>query len=217
MSVSRPAHGFSGTMGTNKSTLFPLDALLLVCVGVREALNLTGLAAEQTVQVGADLVPFTLLQVMALRASCLPLRSAAEVAFSLRKEVWCCPVHTLKRLAPFFASPVRVSISFNADSLMMITSPCEQDRRQLCPAATKMPNIAFHGKVFVERGMHSGSSRGEREETRSLCYGVLWCESCSGDSDIVIGSSRVLGTQVLRKQNRRRTTHHLRNSLLPWP
>lgn len=81
MSVSRLAHRFPGAMGTNKSSLFPLDALLLVCVGVREAFNLAGLAAEQTVEVGADLVPFTLLQVVALRASCLPMRSVAEKAF----------------------------------------------------------------------------------------------------------------------------------------
>lgn len=103
-----------GGMGTNKSILFPLDALLLVCVGVREALNLTGLAAKQTVQIGPDLVSFTLFQIVALRASCLSIRSAAEVAFSSKEESMRWHARTLKRLAPFFASPVRLSISFHA-------------------------------------------------------------------------------------------------------
>jgi hypothetical protein len=48
-----------------------VDALLLVGLGVGEAGNLTTLAAEKTVQVGSDLVALALLQVMALRASCL--------------------------------------------------------------------------------------------------------------------------------------------------
>lgn len=72
-------------MGTNQSILFPLDALLLVCVGVREALDLASLTTEQTVQVGSDLVSFTLLQVVALCASCLSSTSAAGVAFSSRE------------------------------------------------------------------------------------------------------------------------------------
>lgn len=82
MSVNRPADQCQGAVGTNQSVLFPFDALLLVCVGVREALDLAGLAAEKSVQVGPDLVPFTLLQVVALRAPCLSSTSAAKVAVS---------------------------------------------------------------------------------------------------------------------------------------
>lgn len=118
--------GGPGGMGTNKSVLFPLDALLLVCVGVREALHLTGLAAKQTVQIGPDFVSFTLFQIVTLRAPCLSIRSAAEVAFSSKEESMHWHERTLKRLAPFFASPVRLSISFHAIYSMIITSPCEQ-------------------------------------------------------------------------------------------
>lgn len=49
--------------------LFPGDTLLLVGVGVGETLNLTGLAAEETVQSRADLVALTLLQGVALSAT----------------------------------------------------------------------------------------------------------------------------------------------------
>ena len=58
-------------LSTYQSVLVPLDALLLVRVGVREALDLASVAAEEAVEVGSDLVALALLQVMALRASCL--------------------------------------------------------------------------------------------------------------------------------------------------
>jgi hypothetical protein len=48
-----------------------VDTLLLVCLGVGEARDLTALAAEEAVQVRSDLVALALLQVVALRASCL--------------------------------------------------------------------------------------------------------------------------------------------------
>jgi hypothetical protein len=51
-----------------KGFLVPSDTLLLVCVRVGETLNLTALAAEQTVQVGADFVALTFLQGVALCA-----------------------------------------------------------------------------------------------------------------------------------------------------
>ena len=35
-----------GTMSTNQSVLFPFDTLCLVCIGVREALDLTSLTTE---------------------------------------------------------------------------------------------------------------------------------------------------------------------------
>lgn len=54
---------------TYQSALVPGDTLLLVGVGVGEALDLTGLSAEETVQRGADLVALTLLQGVALGAS----------------------------------------------------------------------------------------------------------------------------------------------------
>jgi len=56
---------------THKSILVPLNALLLVCVGIGEALDLASVAAEETVEVGADLVALALLQVMALCAASL--------------------------------------------------------------------------------------------------------------------------------------------------
>lgn len=60
---------------TYECVLAPGDALGLVCVGVGEALDLTGLATEQAVQVGADLVSSTLFKGMALRASRLTVVS----------------------------------------------------------------------------------------------------------------------------------------------
>ena len=57
---------------TYQSVIVPSDALLLVRVGIREALNLTSLAAEETVQIWADLVTLALLQCVALSASRLP-------------------------------------------------------------------------------------------------------------------------------------------------
>lgn len=52
-----------------ESVLVPGDALLLVGVGVGVAVDLSGLAAEETVKHGADLVALTLLQGVALRAA----------------------------------------------------------------------------------------------------------------------------------------------------
>ena len=54
-----------------QSVVVPRNALLLVGVGVRETFDLTRLSAKETVEVGADLVALTLLQVVALSASCL--------------------------------------------------------------------------------------------------------------------------------------------------
>ena len=51
--------------------LVPLNAFLLVGIGVGIALDLAGLAAKEAVQHGADLVALAFLQGMALRASCL--------------------------------------------------------------------------------------------------------------------------------------------------
>lgn len=51
--------------------LIPFNTLLLVGVRVCEALDLAGVAAKEAVKVGSDLVGLALLQVMALRASCL--------------------------------------------------------------------------------------------------------------------------------------------------
>ena len=62
--------------GTHQSVFFPCDTLLLVGIGVGEAFNLTGLAAEQAVQIWADLVAFAFLQVVALSASRLEETSA---------------------------------------------------------------------------------------------------------------------------------------------
>jgi hypothetical protein len=52
-----------------ESVLVPVDTLLLVGVGVGEALDLTGLAAEDTVKLRADLVALAGLQGVALRAA----------------------------------------------------------------------------------------------------------------------------------------------------
>jgi hypothetical protein len=51
--------------------LVPGDALLLVGVGIRVALDGAGLAAEQAVQRRADFVAATLLKGVALSTSCL--------------------------------------------------------------------------------------------------------------------------------------------------
>lgn len=59
----------SEAISAYKSVLVPLDTLLLVGVGVRETLNLTSLATEETVKVWSDLVSLALLQVVALRAA----------------------------------------------------------------------------------------------------------------------------------------------------
>jgi len=52
-----------------EGVLVPGDALLLVGVGVGVALDLSGLAAEEAVEHGADLVALALLQGVALRAA----------------------------------------------------------------------------------------------------------------------------------------------------
>jgi len=54
---------------THEGVLVPLNALLLIGVRVGEALDLTSVAAEKTVKVGADLVALALLQVVALCAA----------------------------------------------------------------------------------------------------------------------------------------------------
>jgi len=51
--------------------VIPCDTLLLVCVGVGVALDLTGLTTEETVQVGTSLVGTALLEGVALSASSL--------------------------------------------------------------------------------------------------------------------------------------------------
>ena len=55
-----------GRVATYQRVLVPRDALLLVGVGVGEALDLAGLAAEETVQRRADLVTLAVLQGVAL-------------------------------------------------------------------------------------------------------------------------------------------------------
>ena len=54
-----------------QSALFPNDSLLLVCICVGVSLNRAGVAAEEAVEVGADLVTLARLEGVALRASCL--------------------------------------------------------------------------------------------------------------------------------------------------
>lgn len=56
-------------MGTDQSLLVPGHISLLVGIGVGEALDGAGLAAEQTVQVGADLVGTTSFDSVALSAA----------------------------------------------------------------------------------------------------------------------------------------------------
>ena len=59
-----------GVLEVGKQSVFlPGDALLLVGVGVGEALNGTSLAAEETVQIGTDLVGTALLDSVALSAA----------------------------------------------------------------------------------------------------------------------------------------------------
>lgn len=95
-----------------KSVLFPDNGLVLVGIGVGEALDLTRLAAEETVQIGSDLVTLSLLEVMALCATGLQkcyyllpnnLTPQFETSEAQRESVW--EESTLKRPAPFLASP----------------------------------------------------------------------------------------------------------------
>lgn len=65
----------SGQFVSYQSILLPLDGLVLICIRIREAFDLSGLAAEQAVEVGSDLVALLCLQVMTLGASCLELVS----------------------------------------------------------------------------------------------------------------------------------------------
>ena len=56
-------------MSTYQSSLVPGDTLLLVGIGVGEAVDGTSLAAEETVQSRADLVALTVLEGVALSAT----------------------------------------------------------------------------------------------------------------------------------------------------
>jgi hypothetical protein len=68
-SVSRSRTHHISNATTYQSLLVPGDALLLVGIGVGETLDLAGLAAEDAVQVRADLVGTVLLEGMALGAT----------------------------------------------------------------------------------------------------------------------------------------------------
>jgi hypothetical protein len=67
MTTDRARTAVSG-VSTYQSVLLPCDALLLVGVCVREALDGAGFAAEEAVKRGADLVAAALLEGMALGA-----------------------------------------------------------------------------------------------------------------------------------------------------
>jgi hypothetical protein len=69
--MSENTHQSLQSASAYQSLLIPSDALLLVCVGVGEALYLSGLASEQTMEVRADLVAFASLQGVTLCASSL--------------------------------------------------------------------------------------------------------------------------------------------------
>jgi hypothetical protein len=103
----------------------PCDTLLLVRVRVGETLDLAGLAAEETVQVGADLVALTFLQGVALCASCLlDVRDSSGVGSAFPEacgaQLGAAWIRTLKRLAPFLASPeVAVSKIHECDRMLI--------------------------------------------------------------------------------------------------
>lgn len=84
-----------------QSLLLPGDAFRPVGICVREALDRASLATKETVEVGANLVGATSLKGMALSAA--GLKSKVNI-YSLRP----CTMSrlTLKRPAPFLASPV---------------------------------------------------------------------------------------------------------------
>ena len=60
-----------GRSGLYQCVLFPYYSLVLVRIGVREALDLSSLAPEESVKIWPNLVALALFQVVALRASCL--------------------------------------------------------------------------------------------------------------------------------------------------
>lgn len=68
---------------TYQSVLGPGDALLLVGLRVGETLDLASLAAKEAVQVRANLVALTLLQVVALSATSLADRIRIALIRSL--------------------------------------------------------------------------------------------------------------------------------------
>jgi len=92
---------------TYESLFIPSDAFLLVCFSVREAFDLTGLTAEETVQIRSDFVSFAGFEVMALSASSLAMVRCPSYMSKACQGLQ----QTLKRLAPFLESPVEVSIS----------------------------------------------------------------------------------------------------------
>lgn len=63
--------GFEDMGETYQCVFLPGDSFVLVGVCVAETLNLAGFAPEEAMQVGAYLVAFGLLEVVALGASCL--------------------------------------------------------------------------------------------------------------------------------------------------
>ena len=91
--------------------MVPLDALGLVGVGVGEALDGAGVAAEETVEVGADLVALGLLEVVALLAAGLEevgtlLGVTFERVSNRSSRVW---VMRIGRLDVLFMEPAKVS------------------------------------------------------------------------------------------------------------
>jgi hypothetical protein len=69
--------GEEGILGrAYQSILVPLNSLLLVGIGVRETLNGTSVATEETVQVGTDLVSLALAESVALCAASLEKTSS---------------------------------------------------------------------------------------------------------------------------------------------
>jgi hypothetical protein len=71
----------------------------LVGIRVAESFNLTGLTSKETVKLWADLVAFAFAEGVALSASCLWLSVLVNWLEGQSKL-------TLKRLAPFLASPI---------------------------------------------------------------------------------------------------------------
>jgi hypothetical protein len=71
-------------LATYESVFVPLNTGLLVGVGVGVTLGRTGLTAEKTVEVGADLVGTASLDGVALSATGLEMRS---VLFSVSQKV----------------------------------------------------------------------------------------------------------------------------------
>lgn len=137
--------------GAYQSVLIPGDTSLLVGVGVGVALGLTGLAAEETVQVGADLVATVSLNGVALSATSLdamsvycPVREMSPCDAGRSQLTW-------KSLAPLAESPeskpmlASCCLAFSAASASLFSLSAISSRRWIQQGRTQASQLMMTG------------------------------------------------------------------------